>query len=881
MNINYNNVCGDYIGATGIYSISDYIDNTSNVIESHLLVTSNILNTNSSNYTSNTSNYIVNRYDQLIKKEVEEITIPIPATLYHTYIYNSNIAGEIRFWCKSTSSFPIVIPVGVPDYRVKIDVDGKLKVYYTYDPAINLTFGNGWVDVGNSIAALNASDANIGVSLAGLEAQLLANKASFDDKINNLLQGLFQYQIISQAEYNNIKDYVASMATQTSQGARGSLEIILNNIRSAFISGSVSYIANAATNVNLAIAQNAAAAFFLGVGGIAFAAATGIVQNLAYLETISSQLNSNIEINQNLTRELKDELISSNLVEDTYNIMSICSNISNMTLAQGYINSNILIQQTIPSLKTSSLSLNSGNITQLNTINGTTGIFGTISTTNNTNQSIPSKGNFGGIADNIIIKNGSSTTYPYSIGYETNALWVSAEDNINFYNKGVKTLTLTSDNNVIFNYGNVSGINTIDVNNLTISGKITQYGELLDNTYLTSNALYNLSYNYTAERQYPPKTFNTSTSEKSVSFLGSLVYNQTLILDNTGISYGEGQYELYSSSTYDIGVTTKDKLFNNNTSETINTPRWGINLYNSGTGNYQGNSTIDGVHYGSWFILRLPTPIILTRFRIYKNTAFTQNAPSLWKCFGSSDGIEFNELFQAHNFTRLTATDYNSGYYEKTLASSPPLYNYIGFSFDSLVGTSGATDLNFAEIQLFGKEILNNIIDSYIYTTSNVVKYLIRNEMPDVGKRKAFYVSIPNTAVYYDNTSTTTYYKYDLDLREYTKTQTIAYTSDLMRIFKIRFFYVPAYFGSYIDGEPYVSSYEIYMSYKNNPIFGRPETAGLNIYSVGFPENTKLNNILPNQLMLLRNVSGSFDYLTIVSRTAPCDVSVIIEDMLF
>jgi hypothetical protein len=144
-----------------------------------------------------------------------------------------------------------------------------------------------------------------------------------------------------------------------------------------------------------------------------------------------------------------------------------------------------------------------------------------------------------------------------------------------------------------------------------------------------------------------------------------------------------------------------------------------------------------------------------------------------------------------------------------------------------------------------------------------------------------FFVSIPTTATYYDGTSATTYYKYDLDLREYTATGTIAYTTDLMRIFKIRFWYVPSYFQSYINGEPFVNSYEVYMSYKDNPVFGRPETAGLNIYSVGFPQNEKLANILPNQLMLLRNVSGSLNYLTIVSRTAPVDIYVIIEDMLF
>ena len=42
-----------------------------------------------------------------------------------TYIYNHNDLGEIRFWCKSTPDFHIDIPIGVPDYRVKIGKDGE------------------------------------------------------------------------------------------------------------------------------------------------------------------------------------------------------------------------------------------------------------------------------------------------------------------------------------------------------------------------------------------------------------------------------------------------------------------------------------------------------------------------------------------------------------------------------------------------------------------------------------------------------------------------------------------------------------------------------------------------------------------------------------
>jgi hypothetical protein len=91
--------------------------------------------------------------------------------------------------------------------------------------------------------------------------------------------------------------------------------------------------------------------------------------------------------------------------------------------------------------------------------------------------------------------------------------------------------------------------------------------------------------------------------------------------------------------------------------------------------------------------------------------------------------------------------------------------------------------------------------------------------MPDVPKRKMFIVSIPSSSTFFYATSTTTYYKWDLDLRKYTTTQVIVSdppTGDLLRIFKISFWYVPSYFGSYINGEPYIVSYTVYMS--NNQI---------------------------------------------------------------
>ena len=177
---------------------------------------------------------------------------------------------------------------------------------------------------------------------------------------------------------------------------------------------------------------------------------------------------------------------------------------------------------------------------------------------------------------------------------------------------------------------------------------------------------------------------------------------------------------------------------------------------------------------------------------------------------------------------------------------------------------------------------VNNSIVSNIYATSNAVKSIVRYDMPDVGKRQGFIVSIPSSAVFVDGTSSTTFYKYDLDLTKYIKTLNIpAPPNDPYRVFRIRCWYAPSYFGSFINGEPYVVSYEVYMSNKTNPILGQPQTAGINIYAVGFPENTKLSNILPNQIMVLKNFNSNFNYLTILSRTAPADLLVIIEDLLF
>jgi hypothetical protein len=791
MNNNYNNLYCDYIGATGSYSISDYIDNTSNFLTiSSSNFTSNYANItekNSSNYTTNksiiTSNAILSRYDPLIKQEIEHITFPIPATLNHTYIYNSNVAGEIRFWCESTSSYPVINPIEVPDYRVKIGPNGHLMCYYTYDPAINLTFGNGWIDVANSIVALNASDANFGISIGGLEIQIQNNFQILQEQLTTLLLALQTNSILTSQQATNINNFIEAQLEATRSGQQ-QLANVFFGVRNFYTSGQISYLQIAANVITTRIANNPAISFVVGLGGIAFAAFASAIGNLSYAEHTLSQITSNINNMSGITETRRTELLEETRIEQIQSLIDYTSNIYNAIVFQGFINSNITEQQYIPSLKCDTLNLNTGNITN---------------------------------------------------------------------------------------------INGITANELITSGKIKENNKFLDATYLTSNHLYNLAYNYTEERRYPSKTFTTVSPETSITLLEDLVYYEKLYLDTNSISYGSGFYEVYSSSTYGL-TNQKSKLFNYQSVDTTY-PRWGISLYNSGTGNYQGNSTIDNVYYGDWVIIKLPQQIMLTRYRIYQriDSIFPQKAPSEWKCYGSNDGITFTEIIEASQMTRLISNDYTFGFYEKTLNSSfTTQYQWIGFVFGKLLSVSGNTDLLFSELQIFGKEIISNSIVSNIYTTSNAVKSIVLNDMPNISKQFGFYISI-TTPIVINNA---TYYKYDIDLRQYTNLGVIqigSQSGDTFRSFKIRIMIATLYFSYIINDLLNVCYYDIFMSYKNNA--APPGVAGLNACGIGYPHNPTLQTIMPNNLFIIKNGAGSIDYITAVS-TNPLDCRVIISDLL-
>ena len=433
MNNNNINTCG-WIGATHI----DNIKFTSNILEQHIYINSinnsnytsnasNILNTNSSNYTSNASNILeqhiyinsinnsnytsnasnilntnssnftnalrrdVNKW---INEQIEPSSLPF-VNLTHTYIYNSNLLGEIRF---VTKGMPSYLTNENKNYIIRIKENGAFELYYQYSLLYPSVLG-GWYNIMDSIRDGYAYQATNGVLLGQIQNEI------------NITNGKL-------------------IALESGLGALAANVELLNGMTVEELDTLITDTAS----MNLGNVFNNAS--ILGISGIGiFAFITGAFANLLYDQFLKAQLKELEKMNNpNITESQKASYIEQIKQQAIDNLNEFNINLRSLNDINGYINSNITSEQYIPNLKVDTLNLNSGNISQLNTINGTTGIFGTISTTNNTNAAIPSLGNSGGIGDKIIIKTGSSTLYPYSIGYEDNALWISSESNINFYN---------------------------------------------------------------------------------------------------------------------------------------------------------------------------------------------------------------------------------------------------------------------------------------------------------------------------------------------------------------------------------------------------------------------------------------------------------------
>ena len=128
-----------------------------------------------------------------------------------------------------------------------------------------------------------------------------------------------------------------------------------------------------------------------------------------------------------------------------------------------------------------------------------------------------------------------------------------------------------------------------------------------------------------------------------------------MLLNQTGIQYGNGTYELYYSTTYQGTYRPGSYYFNKNTEYA----GFAFNRYNMTTGKSVVTSSIVSGSTGDWIIVRFPSPIILTGYSFTRNYAVDM-APAAWKIYGSNSLSGFTEIVNASKAFRLAASDYDS-----------------------------------------------------------------------------------------------------------------------------------------------------------------------------------------------------------------------------
>jgi hypothetical protein len=256
------------------------------------------------------------------------------------------------------------------------------------------------------------------------------------------------------------------------------------------------------------------------------------------------------------------------------------------------------------------------------------------------------------------------------------------------------------------------------------------------------------------ERQYPSKAFDSSTGETIVTgelqnILPTKFYKQTINLNNNDITYGSGDYIIYSSTTW--GILLKNLFFNFNFNDSG--AHFATSGYNANGVYNQTNGIIPSDYTGDWIIIKFPVSIILTKFIFKDRPSLTSRAPGEWKCYGSNDGIIFTEIKEASQSTRLTASDYSGGTYTKILNTSfNTNYIYIGFTFNKNVGGDiHSYMINFNEIQFFGKESFINLYDINLIEKYSILADISTDNL-GINGYGTYYL---NSTYYIDNPSST------------------------------------------------------------------------------------------------------------------------------
>jgi hypothetical protein len=173
--------------------------------------------------------------------------------------------------------------------------------------------------------------------------------------------------------------------------------------------------------------------------------------------------------------------------------------------------------------------------------------------------------------------------------------------------------------------------------------------------------------------------------------------------------------------------------------------------------------------------------------------------------------------------------------------------------FNNLNSLSSCSILNVNNLNVSGTSVFNNDV------TANSNLYAL-----NLPKKSTFNIIILIPCII----GSTTYYKYDLDLRLYTKVKTITPTTTT-RKFKFMCWIKSGAHNSGLNSLNYDIDYSFCSNLSANN--------GLNVLAYGFPyENLRLNKITPNGLFIWK---VDFNYITIFSKFE-IDLEAIIIDYL-
>lgn len=374
-----NNLLYDYIGATGTHTTTDYIDYNSNILDNKIIITSNILDTKiniTSNYLRQYTNTNIidldNKYNKLIKEQTGDNTIN------DTYITNSNIGGEIKFYVKQSGIFDINNASG-QIYRVKIGNDGKLYLYYNYNIAIGILETERWVEPVNMLISHNVALGNLNAITGATDITI--GKILIDIKQLNSL--VISENIITNADRLILRD---------TSSLYGNLKIVFEKIK------------NSITYVN---------ALYAGiVGSIGFGLifmGYGYIQSRVNADYIENNVKYQLSNNTVMTSTEKQQLLIDSFNVYNSNLNDMIYYNCNLNILSGFINSNIQTSQTIPNISTNAITYNGVEISNgFLSLNGNKTFSGTLTNTGTiiNNGSITGTGNIS-ITGNIT-QNGQS-----------------------------------------------------------------------------------------------------------------------------------------------------------------------------------------------------------------------------------------------------------------------------------------------------------------------------------------------------------------------------------------------------------------------------------------------------------------------------------------